>query len=59
MARPEEVESEATLRAITIAKQVDCPLYVVHVTGGEAADIIKTSRMKGTYINSYCNTQSK
>eukprot|EP00111_Clytia_hemisphaerica_P008823 TCONS_00025788-protein len=47
MCRPEQVEGEATQRAIVIADQANCPLYVVHVMSKTAAKNVADSRRKG------------
>ena len=51
MSRPEACEAEATHRAITIANQVNVPLYVVHVMSKSAA--YEVERAKAAGINVY------
>ena len=42
-----QVEGEATHRAIVIANQAACPLYVVHVMSRSAAVAVTTARKEG------------
>lgn len=50
LSRPPLVEAEATARAIKLARMVDAPLYVVHVSCKEALDEIALGRTQGAKI---------
>jgi dihydropyrimidinase len=47
MARPPEVEAEATYRAIMLADRVNTPVYIVHVMSKEACDAVVRARKEG------------
>ncbi|KAG5889854.1 hypothetical protein JTB14_013260 [Gonioctena quinquepunctata] len=47
MSRPEEVEAEAVNRACVIAKQVNAPLYLAHITSEKSAEILSKNVSEG------------
>ncbi|MCI3205267.1 MULTISPECIES: dihydropyrimidinase [Pandoraea] len=49
-ARPMLVEREATHRAIALAELIDVPILIVHVSGREAVEQIRSARGKGLSI---------
>jgi dihydropyrimidinase len=44
---PPEAEAEATHRAVVMAGMTGAPLYVVHMTAGDALEALKAGRAKG------------
>jgi dihydropyrimidinase len=50
LARPPELEAEATHRAVVLAKLAQAPLYVVHVSNGLAAQEIARARNDGDRV---------
>jgi len=50
LSRPEEVEAEATARAVMIANRAGSPLYVVHVMSRGAAHAILEGRNRGVRV---------
>ncbi|XP_045035359.1 dihydropyrimidinase isoform X2 [Daphnia magna] len=50
MSRPEEVEAEAVNRACVLANQVNCPLYIVKMTGAGSARLLADKRGQGLIV---------
>ncbi|KAE8286744.1 Dihydropyrimidinase-related protein 5 [Larimichthys crocea] len=51
ISRPEELESEATHRAVTIANRARCPIYLVNVSSMPAGDMIAAAKMQGKVVH--------
>lgn len=54
MTRPNYIEAEAIQRAVMWAEATGGQLYIVHMSTGEGADIIKAARARG--VNVYAET---
>ena len=50
LTRPAALEAEATARGIALAARAGAPLYVVHVSAGEAAAAIADARARGHQV---------
>jgi dihydropyrimidinase len=50
LSRPPQLEGEASLRAVTMAEILDVPLYVVHVSAAQAAEVIGRARRRGVKV---------
>jgi dihydropyrimidinase len=48
--RPKRLEYEAVFRAIQLAAVADCPLYLVHQTTAEGADLVAQARAQGQFV---------
>jgi len=48
--RPGLLEADAAFRAISIARVMNCPLYIVHISAFEALDPIRRAREEGQIL---------
>ncbi|XP_036405465.1 dihydropyrimidinase-related protein 5b [Megalops cyprinoides] len=56
ISRPEELEAEATHRAITIANRAHCPIYLVNVSSMSAGDVVASAKMQGKVVHAEVTT---
>ncbi|KAM9777923.1 dihydropyrimidinase-related protein 5a [Neosynchiropus ocellatus] len=56
ISRPEELEAEATHRAITIANRAHCPLYLVNVSSMAAGDVVAAAKTQGKVVHGETST---
>lgn len=47
LTRPMSAEAEATRRAICLAEMAGAPIYIVHLSAGDALDAVRSARQKG------------
>ncbi|XP_077587522.1 dihydropyrimidinase-related protein 5-like isoform X2 [Stigmatopora nigra] len=50
ISRPQELEAEATHRAITIANRARCPIYLVNVSSMAAGDVVAAAKTQGRVV---------
>ncbi len=50
LSRPVEAEAEAVNRAVVLAKYMECPIYIVHVSTKESVDIINKAQQAGQKV---------
>jgi dihydropyrimidinase len=50
LSRPPEAEIRAIREVIRISERTDCPVYIVHVSTGEGARIIREAKEKGLKV---------
>ncbi len=50
VSRPPEAEVQAVKKAIHLAAQTDCRIYIVHVSTGGAADLIRKAQKSGMEV---------
>ncbi len=50
LSRPNFIEAEAVQRAITWSEATGGPLYIVHMSTGEAADLMRQARQRGAPV---------
>jgi dihydropyrimidinase len=50
LTRPMSAETEATRRAIALAEMAGAPVYIVHVSAGDALDEVRRARQRGLAV---------
>ncbi len=57
VSRPTVTESEAISRAIQLAEAADGALYIVHLSTGASADIVRAARLRGVNVHAETGPQ--
>jgi len=50
LSRPSHLESSAVKRALAMAAEAGCPVYIVHVSAAESLDHIREARLRGQTV---------